>query len=289
MKTLSVAARVYIVGMMLIGLGLTGYMALRVDWTSPWLYLVAALGAIAQCLRLDGPRARANYAVAWFMYGFAFVGLGPPAVMLVVLIAHTAEWIWRKVPWHVQCLNIGNHLVALFLAGLLHDADYDSWPEEHPRRIVAWLRERGEAALAHAISAHYTRWNVPYDHLLDKALLASDEITGFVMACALVRPTRTEGLEPKSVKKKLKDKAFAAGVDRFEVAEGFRLLIEANHVAANRRIAFALGATAEERYLDFLKTYPALARRIPQKHIASYLGITPQSLSRIRKDQTRTA
>ena len=53
---------------------------------------------------------------------FAFVGLGPPAVMLVVLIAHTAEWIWRKVPWHVQCLNIGNHLVALFLAGLALNA-----------------------------------------------------------------------------------------------------------------------------------------------------------------------
>jgi predicted hydrolase (HD superfamily) len=92
---------------------------------------------------------------------------------------------------------------------------------------VAWLAERGEADLAHAISAHYTRWGVSYDHLLDRALLASDEITGFVMACALVRPARTEGLEPKSVKKKLKDKAFAAGVDRFEVAEGLRLLIEA--------------------------------------------------------------
>ena len=113
------------------------------------------------------------------------------------------------------------------LAGLLHDADYDTWPEEHPRRIVAWLRERGEEALAHAISAHYTRWGVSYDNLLDKALLASDEITGFIMAVALVRPTRTEGLEPKSVKKKLKDKAFAAGVDRFEVAESMRMLIEA--------------------------------------------------------------
>lgn len=117
---------------------------------------------------------------------------------------------------------------ALFgLAGLLHDADYDSWPEEHPKRIVAWLRDRGEATLAHAISAHYTRWGVPYENLLDKALLASDEITGFIMACALVRPGRTEGLEPKSVKKKLKDKAFAAGVDRFEVAEGMRMLMEA--------------------------------------------------------------
>lgn len=113
------------------------------------------------------------------------------------------------------------------LAGLLHDADYDQWPEDHPHRIVAWLHERGEADLAHAISAHYTQWGVPHESLLDKALLASDEITGFCMACALVRPTRTEGLEPKSVKKKLKDKAFAAGVDRHEVTEGFRLLREA--------------------------------------------------------------
>lgn len=123
--------------------------------------------------------------------------------------------------------KLGEDAERFGLAGLLHDADYDSWPEEHPKRIVAWLRGRGDEDLAHAISAHYTRWNVPYDHLLDKALLASDEITGFVMACALVRPTRTEGLEPRSVKKKLKDKAFAAGVDRFEVAEGFRLLMEA--------------------------------------------------------------
>ena len=115
---------------------------------------------------------------------------------------------------------------AFGLAGLLHDADYDRWPEEHPRRIVAWLREQGEPEVAHAVSAHYTRWGVPYESLLDKALLASDEITGFIMACALVRPGRTEGLEPRSVKKKLKDKAFAAGVDRFEVAEGFRMLIE---------------------------------------------------------------
>ena len=115
---------------------------------------------------------------------------------------------------------------AFGLAGLLHDADYDTWPEEHPKRIVAWLRDQGELAAAHAISAHYTRWGVPYDSILDKALLSSDEITGFVMACALVRPSRTEGLEPRSVKKKLKDKAFAAGVDRFEVAEGLRMLIE---------------------------------------------------------------
>jgi CRP-like cAMP-binding protein len=64
----------------------------------------------------------------------------------------------------------------------------------------------------------------------------------------------------------------------------FRLLQEANYVATHRRIGEALSKTAEERYLSFLKTYPELVRRIPQKHIASFLGITPQSLSRIRKE-----
>lgn len=133
------------------------------------------------------------------------------------------------------------------LAGLLHDADYDQWPAEHPNRIVAWLRSRGDEDLAHAISAHYTRWGVPYETLLDKALLASDEITGFIMACALVRPTRTEGLEPKSVKKKLKDKAFAAGVDRAEVAEGFRMLIEAAGGTEDEHLARIISVLHEHR------------------------------------------
>jgi CRP-like cAMP-binding protein len=64
----------------------------------------------------------------------------------------------------------------------------------------------------------------------------------------------------------------------------FRLLQEANYVATHRRIGESLSKTAEERYLSFMKTYPELVRRIPQKHIASFLGITPQSLSRIRKE-----
>lgn len=64
----------------------------------------------------------------------------------------------------------------------------------------------------------------------------------------------------------------------------FRLLLESNYVATHRRINDSLSASAEQRYLTFLKTYPALVEQIPQNHIASYLGITPQSLSRIRKE-----
>jgi len=110
------------------------------------------------------------------------------------------------------------------LAGMLHDADYEQWPAEHPRRIVAWLRERGEEAVAHAISAHYTKWGVPYESALDKALLACDELTGFVGACCLVRPGGLATLENKSVLKKLKDKSFAAKVERPEIETGVRLL-----------------------------------------------------------------
>lgn len=115
--------------------------------------------------------------------------------------------------------------VELFgLAGLLHDADYAKWPDEHPARIVAWLRARDEHDLAHAISAHYTKWGVPYTSALDKTLLACDELTGFVGACALVRPEGIASLEAKSVLKKLKDKGFAAKVEREEVLQGAQLL-----------------------------------------------------------------
>src|SRR5262245_60813032 len=109
---------------------------------------------------------------------------------------------------------------AFGLAGLLHDADYEAWPEEHPRRVVAWLREQGEEELAHAISAHYTQWGVPYLSTLDKALLACDELTGFVGACCHVREGGILSLEARSVLKKLKDKGFAAKVERAEVHAG---------------------------------------------------------------------
>lgn len=110
------------------------------------------------------------------------------------------------------------------ITGMLHDADYEAFPEEHPNRIVNLLREKGEDKIAHAISAHYTKWGVSYDTLLDKALLASDELTGFIVACCQVRPEGIVGLTPKSVKKKLKQKSFAAKVERDEIQAGVDLL-----------------------------------------------------------------
>jgi predicted hydrolase (HD superfamily) len=110
------------------------------------------------------------------------------------------------------------------ITGLLHDADYELWPQDHPQRIVDWLREQGEEEMAYTVSFHQTKWNLPPKSPMDKCLLACDELAGFVIACCLVRPQGITTLESKSVKKKLKDKAFAAKVDREIIRNSVDLL-----------------------------------------------------------------
>lgn len=129
------------------------------------------------------------------------------------------------------------------ITGLLHDADYEAYPEKHPGVIVEKLRAMGEEKIAHAISAHYTKWNVPYTNNLDKALLACDELTGFIVACCQVRPDGITSLEPKSVIKKLKDKGFAAKVERDEVYKGAELL----GVELKEHIAFIIEVLKRHR------------------------------------------
>ena len=115
------------------------------------------------------------------------------------------------------------------LVGLLHDFDYEKYPndahsptEEHPSFGVGLLRERGfPEALCQAILGHATYTGVSRESLMAKTLFAVDELCGFLVACALVRPSRSfNDLEVRSVKKKLKDKAFAKGVNRDEVRQG---------------------------------------------------------------------
>jgi len=110
-----------------------------------------------------------------------------------------------------------------YIAGLLHDADYEKYPSEHPNIIVELLRKRGEESIAHAVSAHHTKWGQTYDTPLDKVLLAVDELTGFIIAVSYMRPARFEGMSVSSVVKKLKTKGFAEGVDRSEIEEGIRI------------------------------------------------------------------
>ena len=129
------------------------------------------------------------------------------------------------------------------ICGLLHDADYEAFPDEHPRRTVALLRERGEDELAHAISAHYTKWGVPAETEMARALLACDELTGFVTACSRVHPEGIGGLTAASVVKKFKQKAFAAKVDRDEMLAG----AEAHGVPVEELAEVVIGVLREHR------------------------------------------
>jgi putative nucleotidyltransferase with HDIG domain len=115
------------------------------------------------------------------------------------------------------------------LVGLLHDFDYERYPnpehksdEEHPSFGVRLLKERGlPESLLDAILGHASYTGVPRTSLLARTLFAVDELSGFLVACALVRPSKSlRDLEVRSVKKKLKDKAFARGVNREEVRQG---------------------------------------------------------------------
>ena len=109
------------------------------------------------------------------------------------------------------------------LVGMLHDFDYEMYPNppDHPVKGSEILRERGYSdEIRRAILGHANYTGVARDTLLARGLYACDELTGFVVACALVRPNGIWDLESKSVKKKLKDKAFARTVNRDEVYEG---------------------------------------------------------------------
>ncbi len=133
---------------------------------------------------------------------------------------------------------------------LLHDFDYEMHPtlEEHPQDGAPILREEGyPEELVRAVLSHAEHLGMSRDTPLERTLFACDEISGFVHACGLVRPTGLEGLTPKSVRKKLKQPSFAAGVHRDEVLAGAELLgLEldahiANVVAALQPIAGELG------------------------------------------------
>lgn len=119
MKNLSFTTKVYILGTILIGLSLITWTSLKLDWSNPLLYVTAFLGAAAQTLKVEGPNNRTNYSIAWFVYGFTFLALGLEHAVFIILIAHLVEWIWHKYPWYIQGFNIGNHILAVYLAGLI--------------------------------------------------------------------------------------------------------------------------------------------------------------------------
>ncbi len=112
------------------------------------------------------------------------------------------------------------------VTGLLHDFDYEKYHDEHPYKGAEILKEQGvDADIIEAIMGHAQYTGVKRETLMAKALFAVDELSGFLYAYALVRPTRNlKDVKLKSIKKKLKDKAFAKGVNREEIELGAKEL-----------------------------------------------------------------
>jgi putative nucleotidyltransferase with HDIG domain len=130
------------------------------------------------------------------------------------------------------------------VTGLVHDLDYERYPDletGHPRYAIKELTERGyPQEVIDAVAGHADFMGVPRETRMAKTLYAVDELSGFIAACAMVRPTGIEGMKPKSVKKKLKQPSFAAGVSREEVQRG----IEELGVDPDEHIALVIEALA---------------------------------------------
>jgi putative nucleotidyltransferase with HDIG domain len=175
------------------------------------------------------------------------------------------EESWNLLCEHTQSESLRKHALAVEacvrayarrldadeelwgITALLHDFDYERWPnaahhptEEHPYEGSKILRERGyPEEMIHAILGHANYCNVPRVSPLDKTLFACDELAGFLTACALIKPSKSiHEVEAASVKKKLKDKAFARGVNRDDVYEGAKEL----GVPLDEHIAFCIAA-----------------------------------------------
>jgi putative nucleotidyltransferase with HDIG domain len=146
--------------------------------------------------------------------------------------------------------------------GLLHDLDYERYPsleDGHPRYAVRELERLGyPQELVRAVASHADFMGVPRETPMEKTLYAVDELSGFVLACAYVRPEGLDGMTPKSVKKKLKQPSFAAAVNREEVRRGAEEL----GVDFDEHLAFVIAALAERA--DDLLERPATRTGAPE-------------------------
>jgi putative nucleotidyltransferase with HDIG domain len=178
-------------------------------------------------------------------------------------MAPTRDEAWQLVTEWIESDSLRKHLLgveaamrayarkwgedeeAYAVTGLIHDLDYERYPDldtGHPRYAIKELEGRGyPQEVIDAVAGHADFMGVPRETRMAKTLYAVDELSGFIAACALVRPTGIEGMKPKSVKKKLKQPSFAAAVNRDEVQRG----IEELGVDQDEHIALIIEALAE--------------------------------------------
>ena len=141
---------------------------------------------------------------------------------------HHAETVEGVMRWFANQLGYGEDADFWATVGLLHDLDFEMYPEQHCTKCVEIMCDKGlDEKLIHAVASH--GWGICSDveptHQMEKVLYATDELTGLIGAAALMRPSKSvQDMEPKSVKKKFKDKKFAAGCSRDVITKGAEML-----------------------------------------------------------------
>lgn len=139
-----------------------------------------------------------------------------------------AEIVGKTLRYFAERLGYGDEAEFWEIVGILHDLDFEQFPEEHCIKEQEIMRERGvDERIIHATASH--GWQITVDieptHLMEKVLYAVDELTGFIGAVVVLRPSKSvQDLEVKSVKKKFKSKSFAAGCSREVIERGAALL-----------------------------------------------------------------
>lgn len=130
--------------------------------------------------------------------------------------------------WYANDLGYGQEADFWQVVGILHDLDFESWPEQHCIKSQELMREKGlDESIIHATASHGYGITVDIapEHQMEKVLFAADELTGLIGAAALMRPSKSvQDMEVKSIKKKFKDKKFAAGCSREVIEQGARML-----------------------------------------------------------------
>ncbi|MEQ2444519.1 hydrolase [Pseudoflavonifractor sp. CLA-AP-H29] len=131
--------------------------------------------------------------------------------------------------WFAQELGYGDQADFWATVGLLHDLDFEQWPDEHCVKVRELMEAQGlDSALIHAVVSHgwgMTGTDVQPEHQMEKVLFAVDELTGLIGAAALMRPSKSvQDMELSSLRKKFKDKKFAAGCSRDTISQGAQLL-----------------------------------------------------------------
>lgn len=141
---------------------------------------------------------------------------------------HHAETVEGVMRWFANQLGYGEDADFWATVGLLHDLDFEMYPEQHCIKCVEIMRDKElDEKLIHAVASH--GWGICSDveptHQMEKVLYATDELTGLIGAAVLMRPSKSvQDMEPKSVKKKFKDKKFAAGCSRDVITKGAEML-----------------------------------------------------------------